>query len=203
MALPIAVASGFVLALLLPLVRRLFGRWAYLAFAALPAGLALSFASLAPGVIDGEPVRWTSEWVPQLNLAWSFSLDGLSLLFSLLITGIGGQVELAEGEGDDLVGSMMREFQEETGFGVEGTFIPLGKLKQPSGKIIHAWALEHDLDVSRIHSNTFSLEWPRHSGTVREYPEIDEGRWFSLGEARQKITAGQAGFLDRLLDHLQ
>ena len=96
-----------------------------------------------------------------------------------------------------------REFWEETGFAVEGRFIPLGELKQPSGKIIHAWALEHGLDVTRIRSNTFSLEWPRRSGNIREYPEIDEGRWFSLEEARQKITAGQSGFLDRLLEHLQ
>ena len=105
--------------------------------------------------------------------------------------------------GETALETARREFQEETGFGVDGTFIPLGKLKQPSGKIIHAWALEQDLDVSRIHSNTFSLEWPRHSGNIREYPEIDEGRWFSLGEARQKITAGQAGFLERLMEHLQ
>lgn len=96
-----------------------------------------------------------------------------------------------------------REFWEETGFAVEGRFIPLGELKQPSGKIIHAWALEHGLDVTRIRSNTFSLEWPRRSGNIREYPEIDEGRWFSLEEARQKITAGQSRFLDRLLEHLQ
>jgi predicted NUDIX family NTP pyrophosphohydrolase len=96
-----------------------------------------------------------------------------------------------------------RELLEETGFEVEGRFIPLGELRQPSGKIIHAWALEHDLDVTRLQSNTFSLEWPRKSGTVREYPEIDKGRWFSLAQARQKISPGQAGFLDRLLKHLE
>jgi predicted NUDIX family NTP pyrophosphohydrolase len=106
-------------------------------------------------------------------------------------------------QGETALETARREFREETGFEVEGTFIPLGKLKQPGGKIIHAWALEQDLDVTRIHSNTFSLEWPRHSGTVREYPEIDDGGWFSLDEARRKITAGQAGFLDRLLEHLQ
>ncbi len=94
MVLPIAVASGFVLALLVPLVRRSLGRWAYLVFAAVPALLALLFVSLAPGVLDGEPVRSTSEWVPQLNLSLSFSLDGLALLFSLLITGIGVAVIL-------------------------------------------------------------------------------------------------------------
>ncbi|MEX1297137.1 MAG: hydrogen gas-evolving membrane-bound hydrogenase subunit E [Candidatus Limnocylindrales bacterium] len=94
MELPIAVASGFVLALLVPLVRRLAGRWAYLVFAGLPAALALLLVSLAPGVIDGEAVRWQTEWVPQLRLSLSFSLDGLSLLFGLLITGIGVAVIL-------------------------------------------------------------------------------------------------------------
>ena len=106
-------------------------------------------------------------------------------------------------QGETALETARREFREETGVKVEGRFIPLGELKQPSGKTIHAWALEHDLDVTRIRSNTFSLEWPRQSGNVREYPEIDEGRWFSLEESRQKITSGQAGFLDRLQDHVQ
>lgn len=105
--------------------------------------------------------------------------------------------------GETGLAAARREFREETGCAVEGRFIPLGVLKQPSGKIIHAWALEHDLDATRIRSNTFSLEWPRRSGILREYPEIDEGRWFSLEEARQKITAGQSGFLDRLLKQLR
>ena len=95
-----------------------------------------------------------------------------------------------------------REFREETGFRVDGEFLELGVLRQPSGKIVHAWALEGDLDVERIHSNTFTLEWPRHSGTAREYPEVDAGCWFSLAEARKKIFRGQTAFLDRLLEHL-
>jgi len=92
--LPIAVASGFVLALLVPLVRRLFGRYAIVVFVALPAVLAVLLASLAGGVVDGTPVRWSVEWVPQLELSLSFSLDGLSLLFALLITGVGAAVLL-------------------------------------------------------------------------------------------------------------
>ena len=106
-------------------------------------------------------------------------------------------------QGETALQTVRREFCEEPGSAIEGRFIPLGELKQPSGKITHAWALEHDLGVTRIRSNTFSLEWPRRSGNIREYPEIDEGRWFCLEEARQKITVGQSGFLDRLLEHLQ
>jgi len=95
-----------------------------------------------------------------------------------------------------------REFREETGFEVDGKFLELGALWQASGKTVHARALEGDLDVSRVRSNTFTLKWPRHSGTYREYPEIDAGGWFSLTEAREMINRGQAEFLDRLLEQL-
>jgi len=106
-------------------------------------------------------------------------------------------------EGDEAeTETARREFREETGFEVNGEFLELGALQQPGGKTVHAWALEGDLDVNRIRSNTFTLEWPRHSGTVREYPEVDAGGWFSLAEAGEKIHRGQAGFLDRLLEHL-
>lgn len=92
-----------------------------------------------------------------------------------------------------------REFREETGFEAVGEFIALGELKQRSGKIVHAWAVEQDVDTSRIVSNTFSLEWPRNSGVINEYPEVDRGQWFGVDEARKKILCGQAGFVDRLL----
>lgn len=95
-----------------------------------------------------------------------------------------------------------REFHEETGFTADGAFLELGDLHQPSGKIIHAWALEGDLDVNRIRSNTCSLEWPRGSGRHLEIPEIDAGGWFTLDAARHRITAGQAEFLDRLCARL-
>ena len=109
---------------------------------------------------------------------------------------------LPEGEAPGLA-TARREFREETGFEVDGDFIELGVLRQASGKIVHAWALRGDLDVSRIRSNTFPLEWPRHSGTLQEYPEVDTGGWFSLTEARSKINPGQAEFLDRLQEKLE
>jgi multicomponent Na+:H+ antiporter subunit A len=88
------VLSGFLLASLVPLVRRWLGRYAIVVFVALPAALALLFARLAGGVLEGEPVRWSVDWVPQLGLAFAFSLDALSLLFALLITGVGTAVIL-------------------------------------------------------------------------------------------------------------
>lgn len=92
-----------------------------------------------------------------------------------------------------------REFEEEMGSKPSGEFLPLGTLKQPSGKIIHAWAAESDFDVTTVKSNLFSLEWPPKSGKMGEFPEIDRAGWFSIEEARVKILKGQSPFLDRLL----
>jgi predicted NUDIX family NTP pyrophosphohydrolase len=96
-----------------------------------------------------------------------------------------------------------REFAEETGFDVTGEFIELGALVQPGGKVVHAFALESDLDTAAITSNTFSLEWPPHSGRIEHYPEIDRGEWFDIAQASKKITRGQLEFLDRLIRNLQ
>ena len=96
-----------------------------------------------------------------------------------------------------------REFAEETGFDVTGQFTELGVLVQPSGKVVHAFALESDLDTAAIISNTFSMEWPPHSGRIEHYPEIDRGEWFDIAQARKKITKGQLGFLDRLIEQQQ
>jgi predicted NUDIX family NTP pyrophosphohydrolase len=96
-----------------------------------------------------------------------------------------------------------REFSEETGFEVCGEFLDLGELRQASGKIIHAWAVEQDIDAARIVSNTFSLELPRKSGVKREYPEVDRGQWFGIDEAGRKILGGQAVFIDRLVERVK
>jgi predicted NUDIX family NTP pyrophosphohydrolase len=76
----------------------------------------------------------------------------------------------------------------------------LGEVKQPSGKIVHAWALEKDLDVTKIESNCFTIEWPKNSGKIAEYPEVDRAGWFDLDDARKKILKGQVALLDRLVD---
>jgi predicted NUDIX family NTP pyrophosphohydrolase len=91
-----------------------------------------------------------------------------------------------------------REFQEETGFKASGEFVPLTSRKQPSGKTITAWAFEGDCDASTIKSNTFSMEWPPHSGKREEFPEVDRAGWFSIPVAKEKIIKGQSSFLDEL-----
>lgn len=101
---------------------------------------------------------------------------------------------------ENLLDTAKREFKEETGFEVNGEFIDLGEIFQPSKKTIHIWALEKDLDVTHIVSNTFKFEWPRKSGKIQEYPEVDKADWFDIELARKKIRKGQIGFIDRLIE---
>ncbi|HEY0372287.1 MAG TPA: NUDIX domain-containing protein [Thermoanaerobaculia bacterium] len=107
--------------------------------------------------------------------------------------------ELADGE--DPLDAAKREFAEETGFPIDGEFRALTPLRQPSGKIIHAWAVEGDCDPAELRSNTFEMEWPPKSGKRAAFPEVDRAEWFSLDEARQRIIAGQAPFLEEVVDH--
>ena len=100
--------------------------------------------------------------------------------------------------GDDPLEAARREFLEETGSAIDGTFAALAPLKQRSGKIVHAWAVRGDIDASCIKSNSFSMEWPPHSGNQQEFPEVDRGAWFTITAAREKLLAGQRGFLDEL-----
>jgi predicted NUDIX family NTP pyrophosphohydrolase len=101
-------------------------------------------------------------------------------------------------EGADPMETAKREFHEETGSRISGAFIELTPLKQPGGKLIHGWAVNGDIDASSIKSNTFSMEWPPHSGMQQEFPEIDRGEWFAVPRALEKLLPGQHGFIDEL-----
>jgi predicted NUDIX family NTP pyrophosphohydrolase len=105
-------------------------------------------------------------------------------------------------EGADLLTTAHTEFHEETGSRLDGLPVALTPLRQPGGKLVHAWAVRGDLDAASIRSNTFAIEWPPRSGKTREFPEVDRGGWFDLATARQKLVPGQRGFLDQLQDHL-
>jgi len=92
-----------------------------------------------------------------------------------------------------------REFHEETGVAPpDGEAIALEPVRQPGGKVVHAWAVEGDLDVAAIRSNQFSMEWPPRSGRRQSFPEVDRAAWFSLETARRKILKGQAALLEQL-----
>lgn len=106
-----------------------------------------------------------------------------------------GEVE----PGEDLRAVARREFAEETGHEPpDRPMIELGEIRQRSGKVVVAWAVDGDLDPQAAVSNVFEMEWPPRSGRVREFPEIDRVAWFDLEEARVKIKAAQSPFLDRL-----
>ena len=96
----------------------------------------------------------------------------------------------------------VREFQEETGLSPSGNFLELSPIKQAGGKTVFAWALEWDCDPTTIKSNTFTMEWPKGSGVMREFAEVDRAGWFNLKEARKKLLKGQVTFLEQLQEML-
>jgi predicted NUDIX family NTP pyrophosphohydrolase len=103
---------------------------------------------------------------------------------------------------EDPLAAAKREFHEETGFVAEGNFLDLGSIRQASGKIVSAWAFEGDCDPASLVSNSCEIEWPPGTGRQIEIPEVDEGRWFTLDEARKYIRNDQGALLDRLADLL-
>ncbi len=103
-------------------------------------------------------------------------------------------------ENENPLDTARREFKEETGFEVDGEFIDLGELNQSSVKIVHVWALEKDLDIANIVSNTIIYEWPKNSGKLQEIPEADKAGWFDIELGKRKIIKGQIGFINKLIE---
>lgn len=108
------------------------------------------------------------------------------------------------GENEDELTAAQRETEEELGLEIDGPFARLGDYKQPGGKIVMAWSVEAltEIDVATIRSNSFTMEWPPRSGSMKEFPEVDKAGWFSLPEAEVKILAGQRPMLSDLAKQL-
>jgi predicted NUDIX family NTP pyrophosphohydrolase len=101
-------------------------------------------------------------------------------------------------EPEQALDAARREFDEETGYPSQPPFLPLGEVTLKSGKRIAAWAFEGDGDPAQLRSNTFEIEWPSRSGRIQSFAELDRVQWFTLAEARLRINATQAAFIDRL-----
>jgi predicted NUDIX family NTP pyrophosphohydrolase len=101
-------------------------------------------------------------------------------------------------EGEEPFDRARIEFHEETGQEIDGNFIELGSIRQKSGKMVWAWAVEGDIDPDTILSNTIPIEWPPRSGKMIDIPEVDRGEWFAVPEAKEKINPAQAALIGRL-----
>lgn len=103
------------------------------------------------------------------------------------------------GPDEEPMAAARREFEEELGLQPPaGDWLPLGEMRQPGGKVVVVWAMEGDLDTSLVVPGTFTVEWPRGSGVLQEFPEIDRAGWFTPDAARPLLVAGQRIFLERL-----
>ncbi|MFD7919293.1 NUDIX domain-containing protein [Streptomyces sp. NPDC059740] len=96
-----------------------------------------------------------------------------------------------------------REFREELGLEPPGGApVPLGSVRQRGGKVVEAWAVEGEVDLAAFAPGTFEMEWPRGSGVLRAFPELDRVSWHGWDSARALLVSGQHAFLDRLAEHL-
>lgn len=107
-----------------------------------------------------------------------------------------------EFEDEDPLVAALREFEEETGVAITGDFVELKPVKMKSGKIIHAFAQEYDLNQVAFCSNTFIFEWPPKSGKKIEIPEVDQWEWFDIITARKKINTGLLPLIEEVQEIL-
>ena len=105
-------------------------------------------------------------------------------------------------QGADLLATARREFSEETGLSADGEFIALAPVRQKSGKLVHAFAVEADLDLAGFASNTFEIAWPAKSGRRQSFPEIDRIQYFDVPTALRKIIPYQQPFICELAERL-
>jgi predicted NUDIX family NTP pyrophosphohydrolase len=106
-------------------------------------------------------------------------------------------------DGEDALQAARREFEEETGGRLpDADPLPLDPVRQPGGKVVHAWAMKGAFDPAALRSNRFLMEWPPSSGQYRDFPEVDRAGWFVLEAAQRKILKGQVALLRQLAEKL-
>jgi predicted NUDIX family NTP pyrophosphohydrolase len=115
-----------------------------------------------------------------------------------------GVWSIPKGEYDkeEPLAAAIREFQEETGASVGGNFISLSIVRSKSGKILHPFGLEHDFDILKLKSNTFTMEWPPKSGMQRAFPELDRAQWFDYETSKVKALSYQVPVIEELMKML-
>lgn len=101
-------------------------------------------------------------------------------------------------DGESALDAACREFVEETGVTPEGPFLALTPVRQKAGKLVHAWAFRGDCDLSKLTSNSFTMEWPPRSGKLASYPEVDRAEFFTIAAAQSKINPAQLALLAEL-----
>lgn len=104
--------------------------------------------------------------------------------------------------GEEALTAARREFKEEVGQFIDGNFMPLNPVTLKSGKKIHAWAVEGDIDYETIESNLFEIEWPPKSGKKQSFPEVDKAAWFDTKTAILKINTAQVAFIEEFIESL-
>jgi len=105
--------------------------------------------------------------------------------------------------GEEPLTAARRELREETGFELDGPFLPLGTVKQKNGKVVHAFACEGSVDAERLVSNLFRMEWPPRTGRFAEFPELDRAQYFDVATAHEKLNEAQGELVTRLVTALE
>lgn len=107
------------------------------------------------------------------------------------------------GSGEDPLTVALREFDEELGSAAPASETwELGEVRQSGGKTVTVFARSGNFDATQAVSNTFEMEWPRGSGRMQMFPEVDRAGWFDPATAKAKLVRGQIAFVDRLVAHL-
>lgn len=95
-----------------------------------------------------------------------------------------------------------REFTEETGHDPGDALVSLGVITQKAGKTIHVWAAAGDFDPETLESNLVEIEYPRGSGRIIQFAEIDRVMWAQPPVAQEKLNQAQAVLIERLIENL-